>query len=44
MLSLAKTALFIVALFPLTAFIQDEAAPGNAPEYTGDAQLKLPEN
>jgi hypothetical protein len=44
MLTLAKTALLVVALFPLTAFIQDGAAPGGTPEYTGDGQLKLPEN
>ena len=44
MLTLAKTALLVVALFPLTAFIQDGAAPGGIPEYTGDGQLKLPEN
>jgi hypothetical protein len=31
-------------LMPLTAFIQEEAAPGATPEYTSDAQLKLPEN
>src|ERR1700758_972245 len=44
MLNLAKTALLVAALFPVTAFIQDEAAPGDTPEYTSDAQLKLPEN
>jgi hypothetical protein len=44
MLTLAKTALLATALFPLTAFIQDEAAPSATPEYTSDAQLKLPEN
>jgi Cytochrome P460 len=44
MLTLAKTALLVTALFPLTAFIQDKAAPSATPEYTSDAQLKLPEN
>jgi hypothetical protein len=44
MLTLAKTALLVTALFPLTAFFQDEAAPNPSPEYTSDAQLKLPEN
>jgi hypothetical protein len=44
MLTLAKAALLVTALLPLTAFIQDEAATGTSPEYTSDAQLKLPEN
>lgn len=44
MLTLAKTALLVAALLPLTAFVQDEAAPGEKPEYTSDAQLRLPGN
>jgi hypothetical protein len=44
MLTIAKTALLVAMLLPLTAFIQEEAAPGATPEYTSDAQLKLPEN
>jgi hypothetical protein len=44
MLTFAKTALLVIALFPLTAFLQDQAAPGEIPEYTSDAQLRLPEN
>src|ERR1700759_579495 len=44
MLSVPKTVLLVSALFPVTAFIQDKAAPGETPEYTSDAQLKLPEN
>ncbi len=44
MLTIAKTALLVVALSPLTAFIPEEAAPSATPEYTSDAQLKLPEN
>jgi Cytochrome P460 len=44
MLTLAKTALLATALLPRTAFIQNEAASGTSPEYTRDAQLKLPEN
>jgi cytochrome P460 len=44
MLILAKAALLASALLLLTAFIQDEAASGTSPEYTSDAQLKLPEN
>jgi Cytochrome P460 len=44
MLSLAKSTLLVIALFPLTAFIQDKATPGETPEYTSDAQLRLPEN
>jgi Cytochrome P460 len=44
MLSLAKSTLLVIALFPLTAFIQDKASPGETPEYTSDAQLRLPEN
>lgn len=44
MLTVAKAALLVVALFPLTAFLQDGAAPGEIPEYTGDGQLKLPTN
>jgi hypothetical protein len=42
-LILAKAALLAVALLPLTAFIQD-GATSSTPQYTGDAQLKLPEN
>jgi len=42
MFTLAKAALIAAALLPLTAFIQNEAASGTSPEYTGDAQLKLP--
>lgn len=43
MLTLVKTVLLAVSLLPLTAFIAEDAAtPG--PQYTGDAQLKLPEN
>ena len=41
--TLAKAALLVVALLPLTAFIQDEAM-SSVPQYTNDAQLKLPEN
>lgn len=44
MLTIAKTALLLVALSPLTAFIPEEPAPSAVPEYTSDAQLKLPEN
>jgi hypothetical protein len=43
MLTLAKAALLVAALVPLTAFIQDEAM-SSVPQYTRDAQLKLPEN
>ena len=42
-LTLAKGALLTVALLPLTAFIQDDAM-SSVPQYTSDAQLKLPEN
>jgi len=44
MLTLVKTALLLAALFPLAALVPDEAAPGDTPEYTSDAQLRLPEN
>lgn len=44
MLIFAKTTLLVIALFPLTAFLQDQAAPGDFPEYTSDAQLRLPEH
>jgi Cytochrome P460 len=44
MLTFAKTVLLVIALFPLTAFLQDQAAPGDFPEYTSEAQLRLPEN
>lgn len=44
MLTLAKAALLVTALLPLTAFLQDDAASGTSPEYTSDAQLKLPQN
>jgi Cytochrome P460 len=44
MLNLAKAALLVTALLPLAAFTQDEASSGTSPEYTRDAQLKLPEN
>ena len=30
-------------LFPLNAFLQDEGVPGDTPEYTSDAQIRLPE-
>jgi hypothetical protein len=43
MLTIAKAALLAAALLPLTAFIQDEAM-SSVPQYTSDAQLKLPEN
>jgi hypothetical protein len=43
MLTLAKAALLVTALLPLTAFLQDDAM-SSAPQYTSDAQLKLPEN
>jgi hypothetical protein len=43
MLTLAKAALLTAALLPLTAFIQDDATSAT-PQYTSDAQLKLPEN
>jgi hypothetical protein len=43
MLTLAKSALLTVALLPLTAFIQDDAM-SSTPQYTSDAQLKVPEN
>jgi hypothetical protein len=43
MLTLAKAALLAVALVPLTAFIQDEAM-SSVPQYTSDAQLKMPAN
>ena len=43
MLTLAKAALLAAVLLPLTAFIQDDAA-STTPQYTSDAQLKLPEN
>jgi hypothetical protein len=45
MRSIAKTALLLAAvLFPLTAFVQNARAPTEGPEYTSDAQLKLPEH
>jgi Cytochrome P460 len=44
MLTFVKAALLVTALLPLTAFIQDEASSATSPEYTSDAQLKLPEN
>ena len=44
MLTLAKAVLLAVALLPLTAFLQTEASSDAAPEYTSDAQLKLPED
>jgi hypothetical protein len=43
MLTLAKAALLAVALVPLTAFTQDDAM-SSVPQYTSDAQLKMPEN
>jgi hypothetical protein len=43
MLTLAKAALLVVALLPLTAFIQEDAT-SSMPQYTRDGQLKLPEN
>jgi hypothetical protein len=43
MLTLAKAALLVAALLPLTAFMQDDGT-SSTPQYTSDAQLKLPEN
>jgi hypothetical protein len=43
MLTLAKAALLAAALLPLTAFIQEDATSAT-PQYTSDAQLKMPEN
>ncbi|HZD46072.1 MAG TPA: cytochrome P460 family protein [Acidobacteriaceae bacterium] len=43
MLTLAKAALLTAALLPLTAFTQDDAT-STTPQYTGDAQLNVPEN
>jgi hypothetical protein len=43
MLSLAKAALLVAALLPLTAFLQDDAM-SSVPQYTSDAQLKMPDN
>jgi Cytochrome P460 len=41
----AKTALLLASfLFPLATFGQNPAAPNPGPEYTTDAQLKLPEH
>jgi hypothetical protein len=43
MLTLAKVALLATAMLPLAAFTQDDAA-NSGPQYTSDAQLKVPEN
>jgi hypothetical protein len=43
MLTLAKAALLAAALLPLTAFVQDDAM-STVPQYTSDAQLKMPES
>jgi hypothetical protein len=43
MLTLARSALLAVALLPLTAFTQDDAM-SSVPQYTSDAQLKMPED
>jgi Cytochrome P460 len=43
MLTLAKAALLVAALLPLTAFSQDDAM-SSVPRYTSDAQLKMPDN
>lgn len=43
MLTLVKTAVLSVSLLPLTAFIPEDAAT-SGPQYTSDAQLKLPEH
>jgi hypothetical protein len=43
MLTLAKAALLAALLLPLTAFIQDDAT-NSTPQYSSDAQLKMPEN
>jgi D-arabinose 5-phosphate isomerase GutQ len=43
MLTLAKAALLVAALLPLTAFLQDDAM-SSVPQYTSDAQLKMPDN
>jgi hypothetical protein len=43
MLTLAKAALLAALLPPLTAFIQDDAT-NSTPQYSSDAQLKMPEN
>jgi Cytochrome P460 len=43
MLTTAKIALLLVTvLFPLAGFVGDDGAPNTGPEYTSDAQLKLP--
>jgi hypothetical protein len=45
MLTSSKTALLLVTvLVLLTAFMQYQATPSAGPEYTSDAQLKLPEH
>jgi hypothetical protein len=43
MLTLAKAALLVAALLPLTAFLQDDAR-SSVPQYTSDAQLEMPDN
>jgi hypothetical protein len=44
MLTKAKTVLLVaMVLFSLAAFTQKATAPSSGPEYTSDAQLKLPE-
>src|SRR5580693_9935433 len=45
MLTKAKTVfLLAMLLFFVAAFRTESTAPGSGPEYTSDAQLKLPEN
>jgi hypothetical protein len=45
MVTTMKIALLLGTLsFSLTALVQEAGAPGQAPEYTSDAQLRLPEH
>jgi hypothetical protein len=45
MLTQAKTALLLATLlFPLTRVVEDAESPSTGPEYTSDAQLRLPEH
>src|SRR5271170_7699027 len=45
MLTQAKTALLLATLlFPMTRVIEDAESPSTGPEYTSDAQLRLPEH
>ncbi len=45
MVTTVKIALLLGTLsFSLTALVQEAGAPGQAPEYTSDAQLRLPEH